>query len=208
MNGSHCRGEVKCRSEYRGRGASLVTTVRTGEKYGFYKSRECILTVPGKVFAQTVAIYPSVGENLPIFASEYLRIGQNSFGAVDFHPPGTEKTDYGGLLGQFPARSVQSSRHYDLDTWFSPVLWIERGDMGVRRAFEREYLARLGAYYSLLNTNLMFGGAGPDNHEAFNGYMAEHDPARGILKAYFGAEFANDYLRLVLFGQKSVCGVH
>ena len=208
MNGSYCRGEIKCRSEYRGKGASLITTVRTGEKYGFYKSRECVLTVPGKVFAQTVAIYPSVGVNLPIFASEYLQIGQNSFGAVDFQPSGTGETDYGSLLEQFPARTVQSSRHYDLDTWFSPVLWLEKGDIGVRGAFEREYLARLGAYYALLNSNLMIGGAEPDSHRAFNGYMAQHDPARGILKAYFGAEFTNDYLRLVLFGQESVCGVH
>ena len=208
MNGSYCRGEVKCRSEYRSKGASLVTTVRTGEKYGFYKSRECILTVPGKVFAQTVAIYPSVGVNLPIFASEYLQIGQNSFGGVDFHPSGTENTNYGDLLEQFPARTVQFSRHYNLDTWFSPVLWLKKGGMEVRGAFEGEYLARLGAYYALLNANLMIGGAGPDNHGAFNGYMAEHDPARGILKAYFGAEFADDYLRLVLFGQENACGVY
>lgn len=207
MNGSCCRGEVKCRSAYSQKGASLVTTVRIGEKYGFYKSRECVLTVPGKVFSKTVAIYPSVGQNLPIFASEYLRIGQNSFGAVDFHPSCTEKTDYGGLLEQFPPRTVQSSRHYDLDTWFSPVLWLKRGGVEVRRAFEVEYLNRLGAYYALLNTNLMAGGAGPHTHEAFNGYMADHDPARGILKAYFGPEFANDYLRLVLFGQESVCAV-
>lgn len=199
------RGEVKCRSLHISNGATLVTTVLIGEKYGFYKARECRLSVPGKISAKTVVIYPCVGVNLPIFASEYLQIGKNLFGGVDFHPSGGDFTNYGPLLQQFPARTVQSSRHYDLDTWFGPVLWLKRGGFEVEGEFRAQYACRLSAYYSLLNDNLGVKGSNLDSHRLFNRYMAEHDPARGILKAYFGSEFADDYLRRVLFGQECAC---
>jgi hypothetical protein len=39
----------------------------------------------------------------------------------------------------------------------------------------------------------------PGRFSPFDTYMALNDPARGILKAYFGAEFSDDYIRRFLF---------
>jgi hypothetical protein len=196
-------GDIECRSRYESNGAVLTTTVRSGQKYGFYKSRQCHFHVPGKLLAQTVAIYPCVGTNLPIFGSEYLEIGQKSFAAVDFHPSAGPLTDFGHLVEVFPPRPTLTSRHYDLDLWFGPLLWLERGEEELIERFESEYEARLREYYRLLNRNLHLRTGIPPGHEGFNQYMAANDPARGIIAAYFGRSFSDEYLRRVLFSQKN-----
>lgn len=196
--------EVKCRSRYVSGLATLTTTVLTAPGLGIYKQRRCELLVPGKILAETVAIYPSVGLSLPIFGSEWLEIGPKCFGAVDFHPSSRSGTDFSALSGLFAPRTLANSRHYDLDEWFGPYLWVERGDRG---AFDREYGARERAYRGLLNQNLLIPTPGPGHFDDFNRYMALHDPARGILRSYFGAAFADDYLERVLFSPRFDCGV-
>lgn len=197
--------EVVCRAEHVSGPARVQTTVLRGEKYGFFKARECVFRVEGRFYAETVMVYPSVGVNLPIFGSEYLEIGKKYFAAVDFHPAsGGELPDH-PALEQFPVRSVEFSRHYDLLRYFSSRLWLKRSTEPLYDEFKAEFEARIEAYYSLLNDNLGVPGPPPSAYGEFNRYMADHDPAHGILKAYFGGEFADDYLRRVLFSEEMCC---
>lgn len=205
MNLIPLKEEVVCRSEHAEGLATIKTMVARGEKYGFYRGRVCIFEVKGKFLAETVIIYPSVGQNLPIFGSEYLEVKGKSFAAVDFHPVGGNLAPFEGDLAHFAPRDTIKSKHYDLNQYFSPKLWLKRGREGVRAIFEQEYSNRVMAYYALLNNNLHLVEGERADHGPFNAYMANHDPARGILKSYFGPGFADDYIRTVLFAEGVNC---
>lgn len=166
---------------------------------GIGYARGCILTVPGKFFAETVLIYPADGWNFPIFGSEYIGMGKRYFGAMDFHPPGGDNRPVEAFFPDFPRRNVENSKHYDLNTYFSTKLWYERAETPFYERFEAEARARAAAYVARLPT---VTGHTPC-FRSFDRYMAEHDPAHGILRSYFGAEFANDYIRGFLFPHAS-----
>lgn len=162
---------------------------------GISYARGCILTVPGKFFAETLLVYPSEGRDFPIFGSEYIEMANRYFGATDFHPPNGDNRPIEAFFPDFPPREVQSSRHYDLDTYFSTKLWHKRSDNPFYEDFVTVCYERLRHYVARLPANT---GNRPD-FTRFDRYMADHDPAHGILKSYFGAEFANDYIRTYLF---------
>ena len=116
-------------------------------------------------------------------------------------------TDFSYFEGRFPPRTVTSSRHYDLNTWFGPYLWLERGGADLRTVFDQEYGAREREYLNLLRDNLDNPGPHPSVFDPLNTHLALNDPARGILRAYFGPDFADDYLRNVLFSTSHSCRV-
>ena len=162
---------------------------------GIEYARGCILTVPGKFFAETLLIYHSEGGDFPIFGSEYIGMGKRFFGAMDFHPPGGNNNPVEAFFPDFPRRKVENSKHYDLNTYFSTKLWHERSENPFYERFEAEAMARAAAYVSRLPSGTGYTPC----FQSFDQYMALHDPAHGILKSYFGAEFANDYIRGFLF---------
>lgn len=162
---------------------------------GVHYSRSCVLTVPGKFFAETMLVYPCNGASFPVFGSEYIEMRGRCFGAVDFHPI-SGKTGYiDDYFNDFPDRTVEKSAHYDLDTYFSQKLWHKRSDEPFYDEFVDVCEERLGRFMQIL-PNLP---PHTPNYTYFDAYMAENDPAHGILKAYFGLEFADDYIRGFLF---------
>ena len=162
---------------------------------GIHYARSCVLTVPGKFFAETMLVYPCNGVNFPVFGSEYIEMRGRYFGAVDFHPVFGETSHIEEYFSDFPDREVQKSAHYDLDTYFSRKLWHKRSDESFYEEFVEVCEARLGRFMQIL-PNLP---SNAPNYTDFDAYMAENDPAHGILKAYFGPEFADDYVRGFLF---------
>lgn len=162
---------------------------------GIYYTRSCILTVPGKFFAETMLVYPCNGLNFPVFGSEYIEMRDRCFGAVDFHPISGETDFIDVYFSDFPDREVQKSAHYDLDTYFSGKLWHKRDKIDFYDEFVDVCESRLARFMEIL-PNLP--SHTPD-YDSFDTYMAENDPAHGILKAYFGPEFADDYVRGFLF---------
>lgn len=166
---------------------------------GILLARECILDIPDKFFAETVLVYPQTDGFFPIFGSEYIKMGRGCFGAVDFHPPQAENNEIPEEFRVYPGRIVNHSPHYDLNQHFSPVLWHKKSAEDFYDEFENVAEGRLKHYLAVLGSHRSDQADDPEKFSYFDTYMAVHDPAHGILKAYFGAEFANDYLRRFLF---------
>ena len=163
---------------------------------GILLSRECVLNVPGKFFAETLLVYPHTDEIFPIFGSEYIRTGKRFLGVIDFHSGQAENNLIPAIFDHFPPRTVSKSRHYDLDRHFSPVLWHHKSPNDFYGEFADVASTRLRHYIGALPQN------SPPNSSQFSDfdtYMALNDPARGILKAHFGSEFSDDYIRRFLF---------
>lgn len=159
-------------------------------------ARLCILTVPGRFLAETLVIFPRIGVNSPIFGSEYIEMPRRSFGVVDFHPQSRDLQHIEEFLALEPDREVRNSVHYDLDGYFSGKLWLKRDSEPVYPEFTDVFKRRLGIYTQLLGSLAPVPAPPP---LGYCRYMAQHDPARGILKAYFGEAFAHDYISGFLF---------
>ncbi len=180
--------------------AVLVSTAWGPSDQGFYRARSCYLLVRGRFRAETLVIYPAVGDFLPIFGCEYIELPHKRFGAVDFHPVNGNIAPIAAYLDHEPDRTVEKSAHYDLDTHFSPKLWLERGsDRDIYARFQEKAKKYVSTYLGMLADHSSVSGDGPHTHIGYNSYMAEHDPAHGILKSYFGPEFARDYIEKFLF---------
>ena len=166
---------------------------------GILLARECILDVPGKFFAETLLVYPQTDEIFPIFGSEYIRMARGCFGAVDFHPVQTENNLIPPDFDHFPPRTVPRSPHYDLDRHFSPVLWHHKSPDDFYGEFSDTASTRLRHYLGVLPHTPPSDPPNPERFSSFDTYMALNDPARGILRAHFSAEFADEYIRRFLF---------
>jgi hypothetical protein len=158
--------------------------------------RMCILSVPGKFFAETVVIFPKYGVNTPIFGSEYIKTPKKSFAAVDFHPQEGDISAIEGYLGSEPLCQVKKSHHYDLQAHFSPWLWLKKDPEDLYYEFSEVCGSRCDAYHTLLDG---VRGVKSPHPGGYCRYMAEKDPARGILKAYFGSDFSDEYTERFLF---------
>lgn len=180
-------------------GALIESIAIRAPDRGIFYARGCILTVPGKFFAETLLVYPSEGRDFPIFGSEYIEMANRCFGATDFHPPNGKNNRVNDIFSHFPDRVVQSSRHYDLDGYFSKKLWHKRDKKPFYDEFKNVCTSRLQYYMD----NLQSVTAETGDFSDFDAYMAENDPAHGILKSYFGSDFANDYIKGYLFPHAS-----
>lgn len=181
--------------------AKIVSWTWDGE--GIRRARLCQLTIPEKFTAETLVIYPAEFCEAPIFGCEYLRIGgKKFFGGIDFHPLSQSETylrEYiDNYLNDMPDTEAETSKFYDLSTYFSKKFWFLKKGYDFYNLFfstTYEYLIR---YKQLLQeaepTHSMWG-----LHRKYDLHMGEHDPAHGILKAYFSEEFANFYIRKFLF---------
>lgn len=167
------------------------------------RARLCELSISGKFTAETLVIYPNWDVETPIFGTEYITIANKKFfGAIDFHPLSQDesylKTWIDGHLGDFPARSVEESKFYDLSKYFSSKFWIKKSEQD----FHDEYLDQVDRYAVRFRKALESGKRGESNKQAhidYDTHMAVNDPAHGILKSYFSAEFANFYVNSFLF---------
>jgi len=191
-------------SEYKEKGAILLSRRWHGIRIG--KARLCLLDIPGKFFAETLVIYPIAHYDCPIFGCEYLNIGgKKFFGAVDFHPI-SKVTNYADkFLSKFPDTSKESSKFYDLNKYFSNKFWIKTQPTPF---YYEEYLEVVKKYLEAYSTCLMskIPSYFVENYQStyaaqenYNIHMAEKDPARGILKAYFSEKFAEHYINNFLF---------
>lgn len=176
---------------------------RTWDGDGIRRARLCQLSIPEKFHAETLVIYPWEMSEAPIFGCEYLRIGgKKYFGGIDFHP--LAQTDeylreyIDNYLDDMPDTEAETSKFYDLKQYFSQKFWFKKKGYDFYNYFystAEEYLVR---YKQLLEemepTHSMLG-----LHRKYDLHMGDHDPAHGILKAYFSEEFANFYIRKFLF---------
>lgn len=178
--------------------AVVVSEAWESLKSGILRARTCNLHVPGRFTAETLVIYPAFGGDFPIFGSEYIKLPNRTFGAIDFHPVNGEKAVIRRNFGHFAPRTVEKSPHYDLNTHFSDYLWHKKSENDVYNEFEAECGARLDAYLSVLSRT-KFPPVPYDSHVSYDTYMAQHDPAHGILKSYFGPDFAHAYVYGFLF---------
>ena len=178
---------------------SLVSVSQTDPDQGIFLARGCVLTVPGKFFAETLLVYPATSCNFPAFGSEYIKMARGNFGATDFHPLTPKNNQIPSDFDIFSDRVVEKSPHYDLDTHFSLKLWHKKGVEGFYDEFSEVCSNRLYHYLEVLSTVDRLDSVDTSKFTAFDSYMALNDPARGILKAYFGSDFADEYIRTFLF---------
>jgi hypothetical protein len=199
-----CPPGNRVESEYSEKDATLTSLRWEGVRID--KARLCLLDIPGKFFAETLVIYPLLHYDCPIFGCEYLNIGgKKFFGAVDFHPV-SRLTNYASrFLSEFPDTSKESSKFYDLEKYFSNKFWIKTQPTPF---YYEEYLEvvkkYLEAYSTCLKSTLPLYlldnyKSNSTAHQNYNSHMAEKDPARGILKAYFSEQFAEHYINNFLF---------
>lgn len=165
-------------------------------KGDFSLGRQCIVDVPGKFLAQTLVIFPAIGVNTPILGLEYIEMPGKCFGAADFHPQGGDFSLSYNYLADCPDREIEKSKHYDLDEYFSPKLWLKKSSTRLYETFAEVSMDRVQRYHSMLTQIDRVPAREPTGYSQ---YMAEYDPARGILKAYFGRNFADDYISRFLF---------
>jgi hypothetical protein len=167
------------------------------------RARLCEFEVPGKFTAETLVVYPSWETTTPIFGTEYITIANKKFfGAIDFHPlsqdPSYTEKHIDEYLYDFPLRTAEQSKFYDLSTYFSNRFWTKKSDTD----FHEEYIDWTDRYLGRYRMALMDGAIGESNrdfHAAYDKHMAENDPAHGILKSYFSREFADFYVKEFLF---------
>jgi hypothetical protein len=176
---------------------SLRSSLWVGSK--FSRVRLCELDVPEKFMAETLVIYPNPRYDFPIFGCEYLRIGgKKFFGGADFHPI-SKRVDYAKkYLSDFPDSTKEDSKFYDLSKYFSSKFWLKKDSVDFYPEYNEmvdQYLAR----YRLCVEEAQESGDSTFSQIEYNNHMAENDPARGILKAYFSAEFAEMYIHKFLF---------
>lgn len=171
------------------------------------RARLCELEIPGKFTAETLVIYPDWQTKTPVFGTEYITIANKKFfGAIDFHPLSQNeiylKEHIDEYLYDFPSRTTELSKFYDLSTFFSNKFWIKKMD----KDFHEEYIDWVDRYLGRYRMALMAGEVSSNNydfHVAYDKHMAENDPAHGILKSYFSEEFANFYVKEFLFNLSS-----
>jgi hypothetical protein len=180
--------------------ALLISKAWNGESAGFYRARTCVFEAKGKFRAETLVIYPCVGQLLPVFGCEYIELPSKSLAVIDFHPIGGNLGPVMEALSSEPDRKVEKSAFYDLNGFFSPKMWHERGGKEIYEPFKEAAERYIDRYYGLLGGNLPSGGDYRTLHAPYNEYMGANDPAHGILKAYFSKEFADEYIREFLFG--------
>ena len=183
------------------RNATLRSYTWRGE--AIRRARLCEFEVPGKFTAETLVVYPDWETTTPIFGTEYITIADRKFfGAIDFHPlsqdPSYTRKHIDEYLYDFPLRSTEQSKFYDLSTYFSSRFWIRKSESD----FREEYVDWADRYLGRYRMALMDGEIGDSNkafHVAYDKHMAENDPAHGILKSYFSEEFADFYIKRFLF---------
>lgn len=176
---------------------SLRSSLWIGPK--FHRVRLCELDIPGKFMAETLVIYPDTRYDFPIFGCEYLKIGDKKFfGGVDFHPI-SRSTDYAkAYLSEFPDSTKENSKFYDLSNYFSSKFWLKKDSVD----FYSEYIDKVDQYLAKYRLCVEEAKKVKNSSQAqiqYNNHMAENDPARGILKAYFSAKFAETYIHKFLF---------
>lgn len=172
------------------------------------KIRLCELNIENKFQAETLVIYPDFCYDVPILGTEYLKISNKKyFGAVDLHPlknnPQYEEKYIQKYLGDFPNRSKNSSKIYDLNQFFSKKFWIEKKSEDFYEEYYKvvsKYLTRFkDCLYSSEKTESVFG-----DHVKYDIHLSTTDPAYGILKAYYNKDFAEKYIDTFLFDLKLV----
>lgn len=178
--------------------ATIVSRVWKGDR--LRRARLCDLNVPGKFTAETLVIYPNEEYDFPIFGCEYLRIGEKKFfGGIDFHPISTNRDYAKDYLADLPNTTKTHSKFYDLSEFFSSKFWIEKRDAD----FYDEYLHLanhyLNAYKLCVKEAKPIATTSLFSQKRYDFHMAANDPARGILKAYFSANFAEQYIHKFLF---------
>jgi 15,16-dihydrobiliverdin:ferredoxin oxidoreductase len=187
-------------------GVSLISKSWKGE--GIRRARLCRLEVSGKFFAETLVIYPSEFFDVPIFGSEYIGIeGKKYFGVVDFHPLSVDRQYIAKYIDKylygFPDRKIEISKFYDLDRFFSRKMWMERSGVPIYDNFVAQFDLYLGRFNLALKEAQPKFSSSLSLHANYDKHMGDHDPARGILKAYFSSEFADYYIENFLFNSMS-----
>lgn len=175
--------------------AKLTSKAWSCSSAGFYRARSCIFEATGKFRAETLVIYPCVGHFLPVFGCEYIELPSRSLAVIDFHPIGGNLEPINEFLYAEADRTVEKSTVYDLSEFFSHKMWHVRGGKEVYGPFKEASERYIEQYYKMLRKNPL----NEVDHASYNAYMGQNDPAHGILKAYFGKEFADDYIREFLF---------
>jgi 15,16-dihydrobiliverdin:ferredoxin oxidoreductase len=168
------------------------------------RARLCQLQCKDKFTAETFVLYPSPRTDAPIFGCEYLAIGDKKFfGGVDFHPLSTSigyREKYiERFLGDFPDTTLEESKFYDLSTYFSNKFWVVKSDKDMYLEFLEKSFVYLERYKQMLASADITEGPNLVLHAKYDTHMAKNDPARGILKAYFSEEFAENYIYNFLF---------
>ena len=180
--------------------------------------RTCLLDIPGKIRAETVLAYPNFDVDFPLFGLEFLLIGgKKVLTAVDLHPLDQSDGDHHeNVIGQILS-DINPPPHTKLkfyNKFFSKKLWVERSTVSSEaeaQALYNSFAKRANLYFSY------WANSGPSFFHGenssftrqlrFDAYMAEHDPALGILNAYLGSKFAKNYTENFLFdlvgGRKS-----
>jgi len=192
-------------------GLEHLTTTAEGSEIRSYvwegetirRARVCELSIPGKFTAETLVIYPDWRTQTPILGTEYITIANKKFfGAIDFHPllqtPEYLERWVEEYLYDFPERQTETSKFYDLSKYFSSRFWTKKS----AEDFSEEYADWADRYMGRYRMALMDGDVGESNkplHVDYDRHMALNDPAHGILKSYFGAEFADFYFHRFLF---------
>jgi len=183
-------------------GITIRSFLWTGER--IRRARLCQLTVPGKFSAETLVMYPEFEFDVPIFGCEYLTIGgKKYFAGADFHPLSQNKEYLDkyivGYLDDFPNRTQDSSKFYDFSKFFSNKFWIKKSEEDFYSEYVRKTTDYLLRYKRCLTEAKSASRSFSLEHAAYDTHMAENDPAKGILKAYFSKDFAETYIHKFLF---------
>ena len=182
-------------------GSEIRSYVWRGES--IRRARVCELNIPGKFTAETLVIYPDWHTQTPILGTEYITIADRKFfGAIDFHPllqtPEYSEKWIEEYLYDFPERETETSKFYDISKYFSSKFWMKKSESD----FSTKYSDWADRYMGRYQMALMGGELGESNwrlHADYDKHMALNDPAHGILKSYFGSEFADFYVHKFLF---------
>lgn len=164
-----------------------------------HKIRLTEVSIKNKFTAESLVIYPKVNLNVPIFGTEYIQVpNKRYYGAIDFHPI-NDKNEYLKYLEMFPDTKMCSSKFYDLKKFFSKKFWSKRQN----KNFYGEYLIWFKCYLYQYQKYLCDSHSQNESFESihvqYNYHMSQKDPALGILKSYFGKDFANKYIHEFLF---------
>ena len=167
-----------------------------------HKIRFCEFGVKNKFYAESLVIYPNFCYETPIFGTEYINFGSKKyFAAIDFHPI-TESNSYLSYMDMFPDKKPIKSKFYDLSKFFSEKLWVRKKSHDFYNEYQIMLKCFLYQYKKCLYAEKEKVVSFEKNHAEYNFHMKNKDPALGILKSYFGENFAKEYIDDFLFSNK------
>ena len=179
-------------AEWEGKDAHLIANLRYGKN--FIKAREAHITDPRSDIYNTI-LYPKTGADLPCFGMDLMKFSEKKVILVfDFQHP---RENYLYSVDSLP-KDDGKYRFFEMGNHFSENIFVRY----CKPEEVDNYLTMFKLYLRNYKEMLDFWkpeGEDTTEYKDFDTYMTKLDPVRGYLKAKFGEDKSDSFVKNYLF---------